>query len=852
MITLGAGQARLDLHARQLIVDGRPAHLGARAFDLLVALVLRSDRVVTKQELLDLVWRGLVVEENNLHVQVLALRRLLGAGAIVTLPGRGYRFLLPHSASPEAIAGIAGGKAEAAGSTPNASSDDLIGRENLIAAADQLLARDGLRLLTFTGPGGAGKTRLALRVTARQAERMAAGAYVVMLAPLRDASQILTTIAASIGLQANDAGGADTLLRDFLQPRAVLLMLDNLEHLPDAARQIGALLADCPRLKVLATSRSPLHLKDEHELPVPPLALPQGNRPEQLRASPAVMLLVRRAHALGRALGDSARDWQTAAAICVRLDGLPLAIELAAARLRVLTPEVLMARLEHPLLLLTGGTADAPPRQRTLRDTIAWSHALLDPGAQCLFRRLGCFVGGWSLGGAEAMVSDPAATVDSLARLLDLCLIQRIDDVDGQPRFTMLETIREFALERLVDSGEQVLVRQRHAAYFADLAEPQDRRLRSGQRAPALELLRAERNNLRTALHTALHGDTPDAPLAGRLAAALAWWWYFDDAAGEGQAWCQACLAMPLVMPLKARVLLAAARAAVHGGQTAVGLAWAEQAATLAAQTSDADTQAQALLLQAIPVVTRSRDRAVALMERCIQLVDSLGNNPWDLALAHALMGMVLAWHPGSEDRAEAFLADARDQFLALEDDWCLATTTRHLARIAARRGRIAQSRQFALQTLMAAERSGFAFLAAGARHHLAQLALAEGDVPAALQAASASILTSWQQGHRRDVLLSCRWIAALKWRQGEVPDAIALFAVGSGEIDEQLSMAATIMTPADQQAWTTALDELRAQVPAEQLARHWRVGALAPLEQVLARLGLLPRPGDDATAPPA
>lgn len=837
-VSFDAGRVCLDRGLRQLVVDGQAARVGSRAFDLLMALVDRGDRVVAKQELLEVVWPGLVVEENNLQVHVMALRKLLGAQAIVTVSGRGYRFTLPHD---HARHGAVPASGAADRLMPTAPRDDLVGRETLVATVSAMLDDAQTRLVTLTGPGGVGKTRVGLRLAALGAARWRDGAYVVMLAAVRDAAQVMDAIAHAIGLQDAGALSAAERVRGFLRPRELLLMLDNLEHLPDAAPQIAGLLADCRSLKVLVTSRARLRLSDEQAFKVPPLALPRGDRPEDQRASAAVAMFARRATAFGYDLLASGHGLHAAAGICAHVDGLPLAIELAAARLRVLSPTTLLARLDQRLPLLTGGGAEMPARQRSLRDSIDWSHELLDADSQQLFRRLGGFVGGFSLEAAEWMAAKPAGTIDQVEQLLEQNLLRRVDDVDGQPRYTMLETIREYALERLAASGEEHAIRQRHALFMDRFAQAQDRRLRSGQRAPALEALAAERNNLRAALRWLLR-ETGDAALAGRIIGALAWWWYFDDAAVEGQGWADECLKLPMPRQTRARVLLASARALVHGGQTGPGLAQALAAAELGSQIGDRDTEAQALLLQAIPVVLQSQDQAVALMERCLAVFRELGE-PWDVALATSLLGMVLAWHPGGEALAVAKLREARERFLALDDRWCLATASHYLALLAARCGDIEESRGFAMETLASASTAGYAFLVAGARHHLAQLALADGDLDDALRWAHASIETSWQQGHRRDVLLHCRWLAALMWRQGRVQDAIALFAVGADDLDENVSLAATIMTPADRDGWSAALAELRASMPSGEWDAAWREGAVVPVERVLSRVGLIGPP---------
>ena len=320
----------------------------------------------------------------------------------------------------------------------------------------------GHRVVTLTGPGGAGKTRVAQRLAAVLGVRQPC--WFVMLAPARDMAQFWAAIAAALGVQESGATSLPELVRTWLAPRPALLVLDNLEHLAGAGEAVAALRAACPQIQLLATNRTLLRVVDEQVLRVPPLA-----------AVDAAALFVRRAAEAGRPL-VAADEQHVVPAICERLDGLPLAIELAASRLRVLSPFALASRLGQRLPLLKGGPTDSPVRQQTLRDTIAWSHDLLPLPVQALFRRLGVFVGGWSLEAAEALDDDPATTLDGLELLLEHNLVQRLDDVEGAPRYAMLETIREYAVDRLEAAAEAPARRDRHARYCLQLvqtAEPQ-------------------------------------------------------------------------------------------------------------------------------------------------------------------------------------------------------------------------------------------------------------------------------------------------------------------------------------------------------------------------------------------
>ncbi len=426
----------------------------------------------------------------------------------------------------------------------------LIGRDHAVAVVREQLLRDDVGVLTLTGPGGIGKTRLALQVASTLRNHFAGGVYFVSLAPVRDGGLVLSTVAHALGLQEMGGQSLLELLQAALRDQQLLLVLDNFEQVVAAAPQIGELVSTCPQLKVLVTSRTALHLYGEQEFPVPPLALPDarqlaspdGELVQVLAQVPAVMLFVQRAAAVQPDFALTTANAAAVANICIGLDGLPLAIELAAAKVKLFTPQALAVRLQHRLSLLTGGAQDLPPRQRTLRSEIAWSVDLLPPAEQQLFRCLAVFVGGFSLDAAQA-VWGPAAggqhpdVLDGIASLLDQNLLRHEQGPDGEPRFGMRETIREFGLDQLADCGELAAMRRRHADYFLALCEAAEPELRGPNRRPWMARLELENGNVRAALawYTAVPdtGDNPDsAPKEDgglRMAAALYWFWFHGD-----------------------------------------------------------------------------------------------------------------------------------------------------------------------------------------------------------------------------------------------------------------------------------------------------------------------------------
>jgi predicted ATPase/DNA-binding winged helix-turn-helix (wHTH) protein len=520
------GRFRLLPHRRELLADGRPVKLGGRAFDVLVALIDARGAVVSKGALMTRVWSERVVEENNLEIQVAAIRQAFGAnrGLIRTVSRRGYQFTgeIHFPAEAEETQVNAGPEAAASATNLPQPVSELIGRDDSLAGILRLATAQ--RFVTLTGPGGIGKTRLAVAAAHRLLPQIDGGVWLAELAPVSDADLVPAAVAAAVGLEL--AAGAVTAERvaKALNGKALLLVLDSCEHLIDAAAMMAeALLQANPAARIIATSREPLRAEGEQVYPVPPLAVPAAdvNDKTDLLEYGAVRLFVDRAQAAEPHFAPDGRPMVTLAAICRRLDGIPLAIELAAARAAALGIEELALRLDERLTLLTGGRRTALPRHQTLRATLDWSYGLLAEPERVLFRRLAIFAGWFSLEAASAVAASAelraSDVIDGISSLAAKSLVAA--EVSGVARYRLLDTTRAYAFEKLSDSGGREGIARRHATYYRDLFERAEAEWKVRPTAEWIGEYGWQIDNLRAALDWAFSPDG-DATLGVALTVA--------------------------------------------------------------------------------------------------------------------------------------------------------------------------------------------------------------------------------------------------------------------------------------------------------------------------------------------
>ncbi len=720
----------------------------------------------------------------------------------------------------------------------------FIGRDQDVAAVYRLLAREEVRMATLTGPGGVGKTRLALQVAAELSDLFADGVFLVALAPFSDPQRVMPAIAQMLGIGEASELPPLVSLQTTLKEKHLLLVLDNMEQVAAAAVQVIDLLTACPHVKVLVTSRVALHVRAEHEYTVPPLAVPNPKRLPNLTALSqyaAVALFIERALAVKPDFAVTNANAPAVAGICARLDGLPLAIELAAARVKVFPPQTLLARLEQGLGVLSGGARDLPARQQTLRAAIAWSYDLLPPAEQMLFRRLAVFVDGWTWEAAETIcqAAGPLANdiLEVLASLVDQSLVRQEEQAEGEARFWMLQVLREFGLERLVETGELEATRTAHATYYLALAEEAEPQLRGNQQTLWFNRLEQEYENLRAALSWLLERarnssgteeSEQEAGRALRLSAALGQFWYVRGYFREGLTFLEQALAHRehIAAPVQAKALYRAGELNFFMDNYARAEAWSEESLTLYRTLDDkAGMAASLFFLGAISWARSAYTQARLRYEEANDLFQVAGDT-WGRGRCLTQLARI-AQVQGEYERAAALLEESLRLYQALGDleriSWVLALQAQMLLLT---QGAVDKVQSLAEQSVALRRAESFkAFIAIGL-NVLGQFHLARGAFALAYELTEESVAAFKEVGDRAGTAESLITLARILAEQGQAAEARALY-------QESLTLLHQIQ---DREITPSCLEGLAAvlaqQGMAEQATRLW--GAAEALRETI------------------
>jgi predicted ATPase/DNA-binding winged helix-turn-helix (wHTH) protein len=856
----------LDLRAYELRRSGLALKLERIPMELLFLLIENRGKMVSRDQIIERLWgKDIFLDtDNSINAAIRKIRQVLKDDPeqprfVQTSVGRGYRFIAtilgPVSASPYVITRSStpefaakrdrfpersAQQTETRPATLPAPRTGFVGRDKEVATVRGLLLRQDARLITVTGPGGIGKTRLAVQVASGLVEHFSGGTSFVSLSSLSDPGLLISEIVQTMGIREAAGKSALETLKGYLQDSSrepTLLLLDNFEHLIQAAPVVAGLLSVGPNLKLLVTSRSALHVYGEHEFPVPPLALPEMlSKPplEVLSQYPAVALFLERAVAVKPDFELNRENASAIIEICARLEGLPLAIELAAARIKVLSPSSLRTLLKSRLRLLIGGSRDMPQRQQTLRAAIDWSYDLLSTAEQKLFRRLSVFAGGCGLEGVEA-VCDTKGDLDldlleGMASMVDKSLAQQVEHAQGESRFLMLETIREYALEKLQAVGEESSTRRAHAAYSLVLAEEVATDQSGAESAEWLERFALEHDNFRVALEWLT--ETGDAEWGLRLGAALFRFWETREYLAEGRDRLGKVLKLAgAAAPTKARARALFSAGVLAGEQGDYASADALVGESLDITRQLGDKQGVAVSLNALAVLARDRGNVVVArsqFEDSLVLWRELGDQK---AVARSLSNLAnIIKLQGDNARARALYAECLSIFQGLGDQTGVAWSMNYQGDVARDQGDSGAARTSYEQALAIFRELSDRWGIAGTLADLGNLASEERNYLTARPLYQQSLRLFVELNHKRGIarLLEC----------------FACVAVGQLEVERSLRLAGAAnalrqnigapLTPAEQSKLEAAL-----KLPCQALTKMagptaWQEGRALPIEKVI------------------
>ena len=725
----------------------------------------------------------------------------------------------------------------------------LIGREKELPELRELLLNENIRLTTLTGTGGSGKTLLALQVALDLVGVFEHDAYFVDLSPVRDPDLVVFIIAKTLGVREIGGQALFESLKEFIYKKHMLLLLDNFEQVVEAGPKLVELLGACPRLKILVTSREELMVRGEQVFRLSPLDLPKSDLNttslKELTRNEAVRLFVERAVSAKHDFTLTKENASTIARIVIRLDGLPLAIELAAARIRLFQPQDILSRLDDRFRLLADGSRDLPARQRSLQSTLDWSHDLLEKEDKVLFRRLAVFVGGCTLEGVEA-VSKTAGDLDidileGISSFVSKNLLRQVEayseGINGEPRFSMLETIRKYGLEQLRESGEEEEIRQHHTEFYLALAEKADPELRGRDQLQWLDRLELEHDNLRAALEWSLEGgvwawsslsESTDVPL--RLAATLWTFWYMSDYLVEGGEWLEKVLSIRTKSAQRSsartKVLIGAGFLAHLQGDYDRATARFNEGLSRSRESGDKWGIAYSLNgLGAVARIQGDLGRATPLLEESLALSREIEDKV-SIAWSLRFLGLTES-NQGNYDRALRLLEESMTRFREMEDKISVSYTLPALSYVVLKKDDYNRALELLEENLTLARELGEKGWMASALHRLGNMALLQEDYGRAAELLKES-LSLLDERSKRNIAWCLEDLAGVAVGQGQQGEAARFY--GAAEVLRHAS--ATPMPPSDREIYDRRVDSVRAGLGEEAFASAWKEGQTMSVEE--------------------
>jgi len=714
----------------------------------------------------------------------------------------------------------------------------LIGRDLELKTACEMLLQDDIALVTLTGPAGIGKSRLAIHIALEMRDHFSDGVYMVWLESIRNPEFVIPTIAKTLNITEPTNGlSLNELLKQHLCEKQVLLLLDNFEQVLTAAPQVADLLESCPFVKILVTSRASLHLRAEKDLPIPPLALPplmERTELQPLSQYSAVQLFIQRCQSVRVDFQITNENAAAVAEICHRLDGLPLAIELAAARIKLLPPHALLSRLERRFEVLRGGTKDLPERHQTMYNAIDWSFGLLEENERRLFQRLSVFRGGWTIEAALAVCSSEGQSqveiLDGLQMLVDNNLLTSSADTHGEPRLKMLESIREFAFERFMETSEAEMISKRHAQYYADLAEQAEKeKFGSAQQLAWRNRLEAELDNLRAAMSWALEYKHYSCEL--RIATGLWRFWWTHGYWREGIQWLEQGLAAQETNAgaVRARALTRMGWILYKVGNSTRGIASLQEAVILWRQIDDQAGLASALSNLGGILLAHDFDRATDMLEEALSIRRRLGDQH---GIHATLMNLGLAMlRQGNTEKAVELYTESLRLARTVKDEYSMGITLVNLGDALASLGNYELSETYfqeaegIYQNL--ADRAGLAEVTRGR----GRIAILVGDYSRAFDLMSAACLTAHELWVKPLTVLTIEGLAFIAQKQGD-PEKAAILLGASDSLRQKYKLPRIFIHQADCDGY---LADIRSCLDEPAFEAAWAEGTRMPIDRIVA-----------------